>query len=315
MSANSLLVQSVTVLLGIVALAYALRRWAWLREEHSVPITRLVTDVTVPALILSAFMECRIEPNQFRPALIMIASELVTGLLAWVVGRVLRLTPPRMGALILAATFGSSAFFGYAFVANVFGGDPQALVSAAIVSELGVAMPLFTVGQMIAIHYGRRDMASRERWREIARFFRSPIFFALVAGVILSQFDLPRQSVLVDTIRKWLASLASANTLLVMFTIGLMLNPQDLRCVLPLILLACALKLIVQPGLVHGGALALHTEGMGRRVLVLEAAMPSAAMNAVFARRFGCDADLASILVLTTCVSALVTVVMVASIW
>ena len=46
------------------------------------------------------------------------------------------------------------------------------------------------------------------------------------------------------------------------------------------------------------------------QIVVLEAAMPTAAMTAVFAKRYGCDAELTSILIFATFISSCITMIM-----
>ena len=55
--------------------------------------------------------------------------------------------------LILASTFTSSAFLGYAVVKEVYHGNVHALADAAVVSELGVATLLFTFGRSLSLWY------------------------------------------------------------------------------------------------------------------------------------------------------------------
>ncbi|MCF6177272.1 MAG: AEC family transporter [Victivallaceae bacterium] len=44
-------------------------------------------------------------------------------------------------------------------------------------------------------------------------------------------------------------------------------------------------------------------------MMVIEAAMPSAALATVFAKRYNCDAELASILVFATFISSILTII------
>jgi len=44
--------------------------------------------------------------------------------------------------------------------------------------------------------------------------------------------------------------------------------------------------------------------------VVLEAAMPTAAMTAIFAKKYGCDAELTSILIFATFISSCITMFM-----
>ena len=52
------------------------------------------------------------------------------------------------------SVFGSSALLGYPLIAELFPHNSAVLTEAAFVSELGVGLPLFTIGVMIAIYFG-----------------------------------------------------------------------------------------------------------------------------------------------------------------
>ncbi|MEA1927710.1 MAG: hypothetical protein U9N73_05850, partial [Candidatus Auribacterota bacterium] len=151
----------------------------------------------------------------------------------------LKLSRARKGALILASTFTSSGFLGYAVVKGVYSGNSQALSDAAVTSELGVGMVIFTIGVIIAIHFGVSEASPREKRRDALKFFRSPIFFSLVLGIIFSFIPFPRENWIVAGFYSFLRTIAAGNTLLVTLVIGVMLHFKDLRKVLPVVLLAC----------------------------------------------------------------------------
>lgn len=67
-----------------------------------------------------------------------------------------------------------------------------------------------------------------------------------------------------------------------------------------------ALKLIVEPLVAVASAILLAITALDREILVIEAAMPSGALAAVLAARYGCDAATASTLVIATYVLSLV---------
>ena len=115
---------------------------------------------------------------------------------------------------------------------------------------------------------------------------------------------------MIGGVYKFLGAVGAANTLLVTLTIGVMLHFRDLRKVLPVVLLACLIKLFIQPLLSHFQAGLLDFPPLWRQIVVLEAAMPTAAMTAVFAKRYGCDAELTTILVFATFISSIFTVIM-----
>ena len=285
---------SVTILVCLIFFGMGLREMGILKEEHGGVLANLITHVTLPALIFSALSSSSFKADHILLAVAMIAAELACGLLAWGVSILLRLSRPRKGALILASMFGSSAFLGYAVIKSVYEGNVTAMADAAIVSELGVGLILFTLGVFIAISFGSNSTKPKERNREIIKFFYSPIFISLCLGLLVSVVPIRHDYWLVKAVYKALAILAGANTFLVTMTIGVMLHFRDLRRVLPIVLLACGIKLVVQPVLAN-----------------MEASMPTGAMTAVFARRYGCDAELTSILVFATFLSSIFTMIVI----
>jgi len=96
--------------------------------------------------------------------------------------------------------------------------------------------------------------------------------------------------------------------LLVAITVGLMLRPIQVRSLLPVLGIVIALKLLLQPLLVFAGASAAGLTALYVEVLVIEAAIPSGAIAAVLASRYGCDGPLAAALVIGTYLVCLVTI-------
>ncbi len=310
MTFDQSVIQSVGILIGMIFLAMGLRRLGVIKEEQGGLFARLITQYTLPALIFGALSASHFGLQKLLLAAVMIISQGICAALAWWVSNLLKLSRAKKGALILASTFTSSGFLGYAVVKEIYSNNIQALSDAAIVSELGVAMVIFTFGVIIAIHFGVSEASPQEKRREALKFFRSPIFFSLVLGVIFSFISLDRGNWLIAGFYSFLRAIAAGNTLLVTLTIGVMLHFRDLRKVLPVVLLACLIKLIIQPLLAYGQSQLLDFPLLWHQIVVLEAAMPTAALTAVFARRYGCDAELTTILVFATFISSILTVVM-----
>ena len=310
MTFDQSVIQSVGILIGMIFLAMGLRRLGVIKEEQGGLFARLITQYTLPALIFAALSIGRFDLQKLLLAVVMIASQGICAALAWWVSNLLQLSRARKGALILASTFTSSGFLGYAVVKEIYLHNSRALSDAAVVSELGVAMVIFTIGVIIAIHFGISEASPREKRLEALKFFRSPIFFSLVLGIAFSFIPFPRENWLIAGVYKFLRTIAAANTLLVTLTIGVMLHFRHLRKVLPVVLLACLIKLVIQPLLAYGQAELLNFPLLWHQIVVLEAAMPTAAMTAVFAKRYGCDAELTTILVFATFISSIFTVIM-----
>ena len=303
-------IQALIILIVLIFLGMFLREWGILKDSDGLTLSKIIINVSIPALIISALSTQDFEAEKLLLALVMIISQLTCAFIAWIISWMLRLSRPRRGALILASTFTSSAFLGYAVVKETFHDNAEALADAAIVSELGVATLLFTVGVFIAMYFGNAEQASfKQKMKEMTRFFYSPIFIALVVGISISFLDLPQGNVVVSGIYRMLNLIANANTFLVALTIGVMLYFKDLRKVWWIVAVAVVIKLILQPLFSHLQAGWFQFPELWHQIVVLEAAMPTAAMTAVFAKRYGCDAELTSILIFATFISSCITMI------
>ncbi len=308
MDIQTRVVSSILILVGLIWLAMLLRRMGMVKEEQGPLFSTLVTHVTLPTLIFVSLARSVLHWEFAVLALLMLAAEIASLCLAWLGGRALRLAAPQLGSVILVAGFGSSSLLGYALISQVYGTNNQAIAEAVIISELGVGPALFTLGTMIALYFGSAATDSGGRLREALKFFRSPIFLSVVAGLLWSTLQLPTDTGLVKPLFQGLAVVGSANTLLVVLTVGVLLHFQGLRSLLGVALLVVAVKLLLKPIMVWLPATAMGIGDTQVQILVLEAAMPSALLTVVLAGSYGCDARLASKLVFATSLVSCVSV-------
>jgi len=309
MNISNAMIQSVCVLIFLIFLAYFFKKIKLIKPENGALFAKLVTNFTLPALIFTALSQHKISANYLILAGIMVISELLSALLAWCLSRIMKLSKPATGALILASTFGSSAFLGYAIIKNIYHNNLDALAHAAIISELGVGLLIFTFGIFIAIHYGCSSLSYEDKRKTILSFFYSPIFVALSLGLIVSMIELPEHNILLETLYKILHIIGDANTVIVALTIGVLLEFKNLKKAFLITLTACIIKLIFQPFIATIQVDLLNTKEMWKQIMIIETSMPSATLAAVFAKKYGCDAELTSILVFATFISSLFTMI------
>lgn len=310
MSFDLIVIESVGILVLLILLTTGLRKVGVLKEESGGIFAKIIILYTLPALIFESLSQTQFELEKLWLPVVMIISQLTCALLAWGLANLLKLSRPKKGALILASTFTSSGFLGYAVVKEIYGQDIKTLSDAALVSELGVATLIFTLGVLIAIQFGTEVTTRKAKFNEALKFFYSPIFFALVLGIAVSFIELPKDNYLVQLLYKLLRLVSVANTFLVTLTIGVLLKFKDLTKALPIVLLACLIKLIIQPLLSHWQATWLDFPEIWYQIVIIESAMPTAALTAVFAKKYGCDSELTTILVFATFISSIFTMVM-----
>lgn len=300
-------IESVSILIVLIFLGMFLRKAGLFKDQDSGLFVSIITKITLPALIIHSLSTTEFSFDKLLIALVMIISIVLCALIVWGLGSLFKLSRARQGGIILASSFPSSAFLGYALVEEMFAGNEEAIADAAIASELGVGLMLFTFGVFIAIHFGNQPHSKGLLKKEMLKFLYSPIFISILLGIGFSFISLPKHNVMVEGFYKTLQIVSNANTFLVALTVGVMLHFKHLKNILGLLLIVILLKLFLQPVFSYLQALWFQMDELSHRILVLESAMPTAAMTAVFARKYGDDAELTSIVVfasfLTSCIS------------
>ncbi|BAF71854.1 AEC family transporter [Sulfurovum sp. NBC37-1] len=299
---------SILVIACVILLVVMLRKRGVLHQENGILFSQLVIQVTLPALIFDALSRSTFEWQYILLFLYMFISEMILLVIAWIFGKILQLERSQMGSFLLASAFGSSALLGYPLIMELFPGNVTALTEGTFVSEFGVGLPLFTVGVMVAIHYGQEQQTKRALFSSAFLFFKSPIFIAIVTGLLWSFSPLGTTGIFLTPLFEALHIIAKANTFLVALTVGVLLSFSSLHSIMWLALVTIVIKLIISPLLVYLPASMMSLEPWQLQVLLLEAAMPSAMLSVVLAKRYGCDAKLAAKLVFITLTGSLFTV-------
>ena len=304
------LTQSLVVLLALIGAAFWLKRRGIVDADNAQGFTRIVTELLLPALVFASLSRHALRPELMLPGLVMLASVLTGLFVAWLLGLALKLRPGQLGALVLVAGFGSSASLGYALIAQVFPDNGKAMLDAVVLNSIGSTIPVFVIGVPIAAHFGSREGGSGDSGaatlKALRSFFTSSLFAALVLGVAAAFVGLP-DNAFTATLYQFLQTLQDAVPLMVALSIGLMLRPLALSEVGLALLLVALVKLALEPFLVADLASTEHIDGLGREVLLIEAAMPSGSIAALLAARYGCDAAFASGLAVVTYGLSLVT--------
>ncbi len=219
--------------------------------------------------------------------------------MAWSVSALLHFARPQQGAIVFCSAFGSSTFLGYVLIKEMYPDNPQAMTEAVLVSEIGVGYLLFILGPVLAAYFGSRALDARARWAASLAFFRSPVFFALLIGLLWGTLRLPGQeSAFLAPVFQVCQTLSAALTPVAILAVGLLFKLPSVRGMLLPLGIVVAINLLLQP--LAAGLLAslFGFPDLWRDVLILLTSMPPAVLGVVFLRRYGADASLASALLL-----------------
>jgi predicted permease len=293
------LVQAVVGIVILYGLALLLRWQGVLTEDHSVVLVRLVTDLFLPATIFVSLAGRSIQLRQLESPLVMLGLELAAVALAWAVSARLRFPKAQQGAIVFCSAFGSSAFLGYALINEMYPNNSEAMGEAVLVSEIGVGYAIFILGPVLAAYFGSRKSEGGSPWSASLAFFRSPVFFSLLVGLLWAILRLPGEdNPFLSPVFQVCRVLAAALTPVAVLAVGLMFKLPTVRGILLPLAIVVAIKLLLEPL----GASIFATIGgfpdLWHDVLVLLAAMPPAVLGVVFLHRYGADSALASALLL-----------------
>lgn len=301
-------IQFVCIFILMASSAIWLKFKGVMSAEHTPIISRIITDVVLPALIFYKMSDVSLSAHQMDAAIAIILSELVIGLSAWAIGQyAIGLNRYALGAFILASTFGSTSMMGTALIQIVFPDDAEALAAGIIVAQAGVGVPNNTIGVLIALYFGSHDQ--KINFIKILKTFAlNPAVIAFVAGLSWSYFSLPQTGLVLTVIFGALKFSGISLTFLVALLTGLTIKPMSQKDFgLPLIVCS-ALLLVAEPILASAlDSLTGTEESLTATLLLLLGAMPASPLAIAFSVRYGCDVDLAAKLVASTCVISMIT--------
>jgi predicted permease len=301
-------IQFVLIFILMASSAFWLRYRGVLTESHAPVISRLITDVVLPALIFFKMSEVSPTKHQIDAAIAMIGSEIIVGVTAWFIGRfIIKFNRYALGAFILASTFGSTSMMGTALIQIVFPNNAEALATGITVAQVGVGVPNNTIGVLIALWFG--SQANKINFIQILKtFLLNPSVIAFIAGLTWSLLSLPHTGFLLTVIFGALQFSGISLTFLVALLTGLTIRGMK-RKDFGLPLFTCAfLLLILQPIIAYElDAVTGNVESMTSILLLLLGAMPASPLAIAFSIRYGCDVDLAAKLVVSTCILSIIT--------
>jgi len=308
MSITSNLLEGVIVMLAIISLVVLLKKVRIVKKEDSLLFSRIVLKVTLPALIFSSLAIQEFNSDFIIMAGIMAVIEIAIIILAWVIGTILKLERGVKGALILVSAFGMTTMLGYPLIRQVFHNDPLAMQEAVVTSEFGVGLLLFIFGPLIAMYYGESKIEGKVIFSSVKNFFISPIFISLVAGIGISFLKLSTENQIFATAISFFELIGNANLFMVAITIGLIIEFKKVKNIYLFLTIAIILKLILKPLLALWFTTNPDYTDMMSQIVVIETALPSAILTAVFAKQYNCRPDLVSLAIMISLVISVITI-------
>jgi predicted permease len=257
-----------------------------------------VVNIALPALVMHLIPELQFTSDMW----FLIVSQWLVFAFSWilfaVVGKALRWSPGRIGALTLVCGLGNTAFVGYPMIEALRGQPGLAL--AAVADQPGCFVMLAVGGALAtAVYSGARVQAG-----DIAkRVFLFPPFLALLVGVFVGV--LGGWPAAIDSI---LNRIGDSLVPLALFSVGLQVRMQLAPGQVGAASTGLLYKLFLAPLIIYALGSAFGIGGLTLTISVLQSAMAPMISAAILAEQHGLEPRLANLVLVVGLVLSFVTV-------
>jgi len=233
-------------------------------------LTPLIVNVATPCLIISTLTEVEIPSSVLSETAL--AAALVILLCALVAAIAMKLAGLEIRTYAPPLVFGNVGNIGLPLALFAFGDEGLAYAIAVFTVY---ALFQFTVGQMV--------LSGKMSWRE---FIRMPILYGVAIALAFMLTDTKPPEWASNT----LALFGTCVVPLMIFMLGVSLARLKITSLSRSVALG-AFRLVLGMGVGLAVAELLDLEGVARGVLIIEAAMPVAVFNYLFAERYNRNAE------------------------
>lgn len=157
--------QVMLTLFAIVVVGYIAGKWGYMGGTFDKKLSKVVIDITCPALILSSAMTGELPDRRYILPLLgisVLTYLLLTGV-ALLLPRFLTKKKDDEGVIGFAMMFGNVGFMGYPIVASIFG--HEAVFYAAVLNVVNT-FTVFTIGTMLVVGKNQSTAAEKEMSRK-----------------------------------------------------------------------------------------------------------------------------------------------------
>ncbi|HYE81600.1 MAG TPA: AEC family transporter [Clostridia bacterium] len=291
--------QSVLSLVVMIVLGYYLARKGFFNESASELFTKLVLNVSMPAMLISNLLTVFDREKLYsagKGIIIPFASMLICYAAAMATARLIKVRPERKGIFQAMFFASNTIFMGMPVNIALFGeqSTPYVLFYYAANTSL-----FWTIG-IYGIRKDKKECKERLFSMNTAKRIFSPPLLGLLAGLLLILFDIRLPRFIMDSC-KYLGSLTTPLSLLF---IGITFSAIDIKAI-KLDKDTAALifgRFVLSPLVVYALALFIPIPSLMTKVFIIQSAMPVIAQAALTAKAYDADYRYATVMVTVTTV-------------
>lgn len=246
---------------------------------------RVVFYVFSPVLVFNLLLHTELKSIQiFTTMAFTVALCTILGLIAFVIGKLLRFERPVLMAIILTAALGNTGNYGLPLVSFAFGQDALAFATLHFVTN----SILFNTAGVLIASLGHMDIKTA-----LAGLFKVPTVYAVILASVLNRFHL----ILPLPLSRTFDLAANASIPVMIILLGLELSHVQWSHSFRAVGLSTSLRLLGGPLIGFLLAFLFGMQGAVRQANVTEASMPAAVTTTVLAAEYGLDTSLVTAMV------------------
>lgn len=295
------MVEVMITLFAIVVVGYVAGKLGYLGGDFDRQLSRLVINITCPALILSSAMTGELPDRHFIVPLLLISLVTYAALTAaaLLLPRFLTSSKADEGAIGFALMFGNVGFMGYPVVDAIFG--HEAVFYAAVLNVVNT-FAVFTVGTVLIT--GRGEVGSKRFQKKV--LYSSPMIAAyLTMAIVALEIDhIP------GYVSQPLTMIGNITVPAALLIIGSSMSHLSLRTMLGnrTVYATTLLRLVVLPVAVYYLTSALGFTDFVVNINTIVIAMPVATYGTILCLKYGRDTTMITEVTFVTTLLSMLTI-------
>lgn len=290
-SLPTLFLNNLVPILLVAGIGYTLGRWLNVDPRS---VSRVVFYALSPFLIFDLLANSELNSSDFfRIGGFAVFQILTLGIIAWIIGRLLKLERKLFAATLLTVILINGGNYGLSL--NLFAFGESALAHASIYFVVS-AIAMYTAGVAIA------SMGSMDWKRSLLELLKTPTIYGVLVGMTFNSLNWELPLFLNRTV----ALLSDATIPSMLLVLGLQLQKNSHTWNFKALALSASLRLLAGPALAIATAGFFGLQGVARQAGVLEASMPPAVMCTIIATEYDAEpAFVTTVVFVSTLISPL----------
>ena len=305
METLQIMVKNVIIFVLLAVPGYLLVKSKLLREKDSGVLSKLLTYVGMPFMILSSTLNLNFTP-EFTQSMLTVAVIGILFVLAMFYGTALLVRDSdekRRGMMRFCMVFANNGFIGIPLAKAVFG-EGSAVLAYLIVLNIINNVLMFTMGAYL--------ISGDKKTVNVKKAVLNPVLIAFIVGIVLKLCGIGNAVPEVQTYATYFSGIVTPLSMLVL-GIKLAEVPVKRLLVSGRMYYACAIRLVLFPAVSVAVMLLLRAMGvmMTEEMILgmfISSAMPTAGLASAFADQYKGDSANAVILTLGTTIVSVVTI-------